>query len=239
VFDLVKREYERAVTRVAQANPDRKHPMLGLDRFAQHLIIFYLRGRLALDDPLLELFYREASSELRASALRFAGRSFYSLDDRVVHAYENPAPEVIERAIALWAARLEAATQDDDVAVYREEISEFGWWFMSPTFDVDWALTQLQLALRFAGFVEFAHMVVKRLAEIVDIRPVPVLTALQLLISSDSQGFLTLGWDSVTDILRSALSSSEIGVRQQAETLTHELGARGYRDFRGLLREAK
>jgi hypothetical protein len=104
---------------------------------------------------------------------------------------------------------------------------------------VDWALTQLQLALRFAGFVEFAHMVVKRLAEIVDIRPVPVLTALQLLISSDSQGFLTLGWDSVTDILRSALSSSEIGVRQQAETLTHELGARGYRDFRGLLREAK
>ena len=239
VFDLVKGEYERAVTRIAQASPDRKHPMLGLDRLAQHLIVFYLRGRLKLDDPLLELFYREASSELRASALRFAGRSFYSLDDSVVHAHENQLPEVNERAVALWVARLRAATQADDVSAYRDEISEFGWWFISPTFDVDWALAQLQLALRFAGFVEFAHLVVKRLAEIVDTHPVAVLTALQLLISSDRQGFLSLGWESVTDTLRSALNSPEAGVRQQAEALTHELGARGYRNLRDLLREAR
>ena len=114
----------------------------------------------------------------------------------------------------------------------------YGWWFISPTFEEEWALAQLLAALRLAGFVEFAHMVAKRLAELVRTHPVPVLTALQLLIASDHQGFLSLGWDSVTDILRSALHHPDAGVRQQAEALTHELGARGYRQFRELLRES-
>lgn len=62
--------------------------------------------------------------------------------------------------------------------------------------------------------------------------------ALQLLIGGDNQGFLSLAWDSVTEILRAALRNPDSGVRQQAEQVTNELGARGYRQFRDLLRDA-
>lgn len=239
VFGLLKDEYERAVTRIVSASPDRKHPMLGLDHLGQHLMVFYLRGRVGLDDRLLRVFHHKAPPDLRASALEFVGRSFYSIDDRSVHPYPNIAPEVIERARALWAMRLEVASQAASQDEYRKEIGEFGWWFLYPNFDEKWALAQLVAALRLAGFVEFSHMVVQRLAELVATRPVPVLTALQLLIGSDHRASLSLGWESVTDILRSALRHPDAGVRQQAEALTHELGTRGYRQFRDLLKEAK
>jgi hypothetical protein len=234
-FDLIKEEYERAVNRIDIASPDRKHPMLGLDRLGQHLMIFYLRGRVQLDDPLIKTFHKIAPINLRASALRFVGRRFYAVDGDFVHPYPDIFPETTDRARGLWAKRYGVATAASDAAEFREEIAEFGWWFLSPNFDEEWALTQLQNALRFAGYVEFGHMVVRRLAVLADARTVPVLDALQLLIGGDHQGFLSLAWDSVWGILQSVLRSSEIEVRRRAESLVHELGARGYRQFRELL----
>ena len=241
VFAALKREYARAITRFNSDGGDRKRSVFGgSDQIALHLMTFYLRGRLDLDDPLLQDFYRTAPRGLRAAALRSVGRGMYVIVDGSVSESPTPIPqEATNRAIALWDSRLQAAqTAGDPSAEEPAELAEFGWWFVSPTFDEDWALTQLQSALRLAGSIEVGHLVIKRLEELVAVHPTSVLGALELMVKGDREGWGLMSWkDSVREILRSALANPDDQVRRRAVDLTQELGAKGYRDFRSLLKD--
>ena len=99
IFELLRDQYALAVTRLAQASrqPYRSHPMLSHDHFASHLMIFYLRGRLSVDDDLLASFFREASPELRQSAIRFVGRCLYNIEgvSLVVPTVPPPSADLI------------------------------------------------------------------------------------------------------------------------------------------------
>jgi hypothetical protein len=89
------------------------------------------------------------------------------------------------------------------------------------------------------GTVDAGHQIVKRLAQEVEGHPIDVLGVLQLMLQNDRDGWLVLSWkDSVTDILRSALNSARADVRTLATETTQQLGVRGYREFRALLKEA-
>jgi hypothetical protein len=234
-LNLLKEEYRRAVGRLARQSPDRKHPMLAWQNLADHLMVYYLRGRLDLDDGLLQEFFNTAPVELRAVALRFIGRSSYTIEDRMPRPLDPPASgELVDRAIALWEARIAVAEAAEDRSAVAPEMAEFGWWFVSPAFDPEWALTQIARALRQAGSVEYGHLVGRRLAELVSAYPEQVLEVLDLMMKGQSDDWLVLGEESVTEVLRSGLSGPE-DVRENAEQITHGLGARGYRQFRGLL----
>ncbi len=237
VFELLRAEYHRAIDRLSRASSDRRHPILSQDRLGQHLMVFYLRGCLELDDPLLDSFFALASPELRSNAIRFVGRNLYLIVDNDVRpTVPAPPSEVIDRAKALWAWRLAVANSLDDSSSIRPEIAEFGWWFVAPDFDDDWVLDQLIDSLRLAKNMDADHLTIKRLATLVESRPQPVLDALQLLLRSEHDGWLVLTWkDSVIELLRSALANSDSRVREHAVTLVHDLGAKGYRQFRELL----
>ena len=234
---LLKDEYQLAVTRLDSASTDRKHPLHSHENLATHLMVYYLRGRLDLDGALLASFFAEAVPELRAVALRFTGRSFYHLDDRIPKPLEPPpSKDVIGRAMALWNGRMEVAEAAADPTGYAQEVAQFGWWFIAPAFDADWLLRQLISALRLAGHVESGHLVIRRLGELVSSRPYPVLTALELMTMGEYDDWLVLEEASVMQLLASALASPDGAVREQAEQVTHALGARGHRQFRVLLK---
>jgi hypothetical protein len=190
---------------------------------------FYWHGALALDDRLLARFYTKASVELRSHAMRFIGQSLREA--------ETVAGDVINRLKALWESRLRATKHNQRPA---SELTEFGWWFVSDKFDEDWALGQLQNALRNAGKIEPDFMVAQKLAEIAKRMPSLSVECLELMVESDREGWGIHGWEhEAREVLEAALRSSDRSVAQKAETIIHRLGARGHMGFRELLKRAK
>jgi hypothetical protein len=202
-------------------------------------MLFYMRGRLPLDDRLIVDFFRAAPSTLRSSALRFVGRSLYQIvESSAISLVPVPSEEVVARGVALWEYRARRHETDHEDAAYAAEMSEFGWWFPAPSFDHSWAFDQLLHALRVARHVEADHLVVMRLAEMASGHTARVLQVLQLMMDSDHSDWIVIGHgDAVMEILRTALSSEDGAIHRRAEELTNLLGARGYRQFRVLLRD--
>jgi hypothetical protein len=237
ILPVLKDKYLLAVARQGGSEPDRKHPMLSTDRFAQHIMTFYVRGLFDLDDPLMTKFFEKASPSLRASGMSFLGRGLYTIVGDDAQPLPEPVDEaMLQRIIELWEYRLGLARASDEPERFKLEIAEFGWWFIAPVFDEGWLLAQLQTSLEVVDSIDSGHLVVRRLAKMVSAHPLDVLRCLQLMLKSDRYGWLTLNRDTaVREILAQTLQSTEDDVRSLAEEIVHELGARGYREFRSLL----
>ena len=124
---------------------------------------------------------------------------------------EDISAEVLDRLKRLWERRLAVAKQAQSPSDFEEEIAAFGWWFVSGKFDTEWVIAQLVEALQIVGKAEPDHMVVEKLAEI----------------AAQASRKVT------RNILDVALQ--DVTVKQEAEGLIHDLGRRGYLEFRDLL----
>ena len=200
-------------------------------------MIFYVRGIYELEDPLMVGFFERASTELRASAISFVGRGLYTIvGDDIVAPQDLISDEMLKRITDLWNVRISLAVASDDSTKFRSEIGEFGWWFVAPQFDESWLLDQLESVLKTIGTIDYGHLVVRRMAKMASSHPAEVLRCLRLMLQRDQHGWLILNRDTaVREILATTLQSNETGIRDLAEEITHELGARGYREFRSLL----
>ena len=190
-------------------------------------MIFYWRGKLELGDPLLTAFWEKGGDVLRAHALSFVGRALQQTS--------APIPnEVLDRLIRLWEARLSAAKEVP--ANHEKEMAAFGWWFVSGKFDAEWVIAQLAEALQIVGKAEPDHMVVEKLAEIVDTYPLEAVKSLKVIVEGDREGWGIYGWrEYARNILTVALQ--DVTAKQKAEDLIQYLGSRGYLEFRDLLHE--
>jgi hypothetical protein len=116
-------------------------------------------------------------------------------------------------------------------------LSEFAWWFTSGVFDETWSLKQLVASLRLSGRTDSSHLVLGRLAVAAESQPLLAVQALQLMIRGDTEGWTVLGWrDEIRAVLTTVLGQEDAAAIKVAEDVIHDLGARGYRDFRDLLR---
>ena len=123
---------------------------------------------------------------------------------------------------------------------HSEEVAAFGWWFASGKFDDVWAIGQLEEALRLSGKTEPYELVLERLVTLSTTMPVDVVGCLRLIVEGDKEGWNIRAWrEPKRTILKTALKSGDPTARQLAESLIHRLGARGYWDFRDLLRESR
>lgn len=93
------------------------------------------------------------------------------------HAEEVDAA-IVERAQALWLARATLAESDPTQATL-EELAQFGWWFASRKFPVDWSLEQLSRILGRGVRPELDHGVADALATIAETKPLPVLACFE------------------------------------------------------------
>jgi len=225
----LRTEYEVALGRILEEPSDGGRGDRPEVHTVWHLMIGYLRGVLPMEDPLLQPFWADAPTKLKAEALKFIGRSFGVLaGERFVAPVPLPPNEFIARAVELWSARL--------AYMSNEERREFGWWFTSPLFDPEWSLPQLEDAISTAGEINLDHQVVRRLVDVYVGHESQVLRILRKMIESSEAWWLITSWEGpVMDILRSGASSTDSMAREEAVATIHALGARGYRQFRGLL----
>jgi hypothetical protein len=230
VFDVLQDEYTQALDRVGAVHSERlrEDPH---QRLAEHLMVFYWRGNLSLDEPdgLLVHFYMSAPETLKAHALEFLGRV---LRDTKEHVSE----EILDRLRLLWERRLVAVCEARPSVAGSSELAAFGWWFASGRFEDSWAMTQLIEALKLARRAEPDDLVAERLAMLTTTIPRETVECLRLMIEGDQEGWHMHIWrEHARTILTKALQGTNIEARQAAVDLIHRLGARGYFEFRDLL----
>jgi len=230
MLDVLHSQYEEAIENPWTKGDDRvirdPEECLGI-----HLMAFYNRGKLRLDDPksLIRLFFERSSSQLRAKSMSSFGND--------VRRLEEPLPEInVKRLQALWDWRIAEARSADDKSEYEEELSKFGWWFSAKSLDQTWAQQTLRDVLTIARKVDPGHLVIQHLAEIASESPRSSLDNLRLLLASRLERWDLYSWrDEIEAILRVSLASSDTELVELATQTVHDLGARGEFSYRTLL----
>jgi hypothetical protein len=217
--------YAAAIERLTAADTSRSlhhDPDLHL---AEHLAVFVVRGVLSDDHELVRSFFASGSPRVRGHVHQFLGHRFSS---------EEPPVVVMERGMALWEARLEImrGNPSDNLG----ELESFGAWFVLAGVDPGWRLRQLVDLLRLTGGrIDHTWRVLETLEVLANSFPSEALTALRLLIQrADETWEVLAGRDHIERIL--AIGLSNPGTRATAESLAHEMGARGYTEFRSILK---
>jgi len=230
VFDVLRSQYSKAIDRLCEPEMEQRGIANPRERLAQHLMVFYWRGKLDLTDPdgLLSIFWQKASTDVRGKAMEFIGRSLYN-DKRIVPS------KTLERLRSLWKARLFEAKTAERKDEFTNEMSAFGWWFASGKFDDKWALEQLLEALRITNKLEADRLVVERLTMMSEEMPILTIRCLEYLVKGDKEGWKMYGWrEHVKKILSGVLQAGGEAA-PMAEEMIHYLGSRGYLEFRVLL----
>lgn len=230
-FDVLKGEYARAIERIGLAIADRRHHGDPDEHLAEHLMVFYWRGKLGLDEQggLLQRFYEKASDTLRAHVLEFIGRSLRNTEGAV-------DAGVLERLRSLWVMRLGIARCSPSPGMHAAELAAFGWWCISGKFEDSWAVEQLSVALSLTRKIDADWLVLERLATLAEAMPKEAVRCVSLMIDGDLQGWEIHGWrDQLRAILSTVIQSADTIAKQSAVEVINRLGAKGFLEFRGLL----
>jgi hypothetical protein len=227
VFALLEPQYRSAITISDEQRILGKSNLLenASGMMSWHLLQQYWRGKMTLDpDTLLSDFFLLADERGRRSAIIYVGRSLRETTDEV-------QDEIIQRLMALWDNRLEAAAAGGASG----EMRAFSWWFFTRYFDDEWALKSLHAALRLSGgHLDLIMDSLDRLASLADKYPATVVECTQM-IAGASPGFVELWDSSIVAILKSALRSRDSVARVAARKLIEDLGIRGNIGYRSLL----
>jgi len=231
VLDLLRGEYSHAIDRIGAFSENRQLPVNHDKRLVEHIMIYYWRGKLDIDNPegLLVRFYVKAPEELRGQAIEFAGRSLYEIKDTV-------EPEILNRLKRLWEKRINVI-RTITPPIINTELVGFGWWFASAKFDDSWAISQLKDVLELTkGDVKPDYLVVERLAELSKIRPLFAVECLAQIVESDKEKWrIHRLIKHMRIIIAAALQSTDDTTRKVASGLVDRLLASGFLDFRDLL----
>ena len=228
LHELLRGRYEVAADQLGSLSRD-EHILLDPEKgLAEHLMAFYWRGTIGVDDEsgLLARFWSKASDEIAAHAVEFVGRSLRSS----VKAVEA---DVLERFRKLWEHRSGRILRD--AVAHTRELEAFGWWFDSGLFDDVWAVQQLECVIEAIGLGHLRHHVDERLAAVSGRHPGDALRCLALLVEKDDEGWLIGGMhNEARVILENALKSKRTDVVEQAKDLINRLALQGYHGFRDL-----
>lgn len=232
-FDVLKREYVRSVGLIGTVAPDTWHHGDPDQHLAEHLMAFYWRGKLDLEEGgLLKSFYGKASDSLAAHAMEFIGRSLRNTED-------NVETQVMERLRSLWLERLDVARRSP-IGAHTREMAAFGWWFASGKLDELWALDQLHAVLSLSKSIDADWLVLEQLETLAQSRSKKVSECVELMIEGDVNGWEIHGWrDGLRKILSVVIRGNDSVARETSVRIVNRLGAKGHFEFRDLLPPSK
>jgi hypothetical protein len=228
VFKILRPQYMRAVERLGSLTTEGRRLADPEARLAEHLMAFYWRGKIELEDPMLKQFWDKASDTVRGHAISFIGLSLHKTKEAIPLA-------IIERLKILWENRLKVVEEEPDK--HLAEMAAFGWWFISRKFDDEWAITQLYKSLEIGGRTEPDAQVVECLAQLAPTMSKETLMCLEVLVKGDQEGWRIYMWRKhARRILEVALQSPDVETMTATRNLINYLGSRGYLEFGELLR---
>jgi hypothetical protein len=138
----------------------------------------------------------------------------------------------------LWTDRLALIKMAPETSAFQDELEAFGFWFSSTVFEEKWAVEQLAEVLKLGGGRTLLRPSLRRLADVSETSLHHALTCLKSIAEKDEyRQNVPYFKQEFMDLLKRCLQSSIQEVANEAEDFVHWLGARGYREFRGLLQD--
>lgn len=225
VLPVLNDEYKSAIIRMNDNAEDQEKIDNINKRLAEHIFVFYWRGKLNLEDEIIRNFYENASPIIAEHVIDFMGRSLESSKEEL--------PEEIEtRLIKLWEWRISEVENNNDYT----ELSDYFWWFASGKLDDDWSLTQLKYVLTKPVIFDNLTFAADKLTDFVPSKPADVLECLDLMIQRLSdQGFYLTWNDKAKEILEKTYNSEDEKIKEYALDLINKMGSHGYIEYRDLL----
>ena len=221
--------YQKAENALSEKAP--KHAVRSPSEcLGEHLMVYYWRGAIDLesDDCLLSTFFASAPSEVRGHAMWFVGTNVAGWTDQ-------PPTQIFLRLQNLFEMRLKDAATSDSPGTFRQELANFGHWFISEKFDDAWSVGTLIRALRIAKKAEPSMHVIERLEELSKQYSLECVSALRLMVEGDTDGWLFIGVEKqAQDLLLTALASGVEETVWAAKRLIEDLIARGQFGFQAL-----
>lgn len=224
---VLRDEYAKAIERIGTKPECAPGPGNPDEHLGDQLMVFYWRGKLALEEPdgLLARFNAKAGSGVRRDAIEFLGRSLREVEGDV-------EPEVRERLVRLWERRAEAARGSGDT----QELETFGWWFASGKLDEAWAVRELLNTLRITKRIDPDFLVLERLSDLAPRMPQEAVECLRHMVEGARELWELHAWrEEMEKTLRAVLRSGDAAADAAARELVNVLAARGHLGFRDLL----
>jgi hypothetical protein len=232
VLALLESEYGRAVRELPTPEPKKKQAHTARQHLAEHLMAYYWRGKLDIDSPLLTEFFRLAADDLRGHAIDAVGRWLASRPEST----GTIEDDVLTRLRTLWEWRLRVAQDSEDVKLYQDELSRFGWWFASGKFDEAWSLGQLRTVLERVKSVKPEFKVAETLEVIAPRFPLECVQCARLVAQFDREGWEVYGNEKhFKAIITAAITSGNVDAKAAADGLVQYMVGRGNFDYRALL----
>lgn len=228
-FEILHEEYGHAVERISDFS-EGKDLNESEERLIDHLIIFYLRGKIELENPAnpLSLLFQKASVKLRAHGIESIGIRLLNEDKKV-------SSKILQRCEQLWEKRFNVIKTEGSIDT-AEELVPFGYWFAARKFDDAWSIHQLLEVLQITKKIAFDVAVIEQLASLASVMPRQVIRCVHLMVEGDQEGWNVVGWrDHIRSILTSTFQGGCKEAEEDATALIHRLSARGHLEFRGFL----
>ena len=227
IFKLLYNHYFEAVkvigTKVYEdrliSNPD--------ECLTEHLINFYWRNIIELDDKILLHFFQNSPQKFKKHALIFAGKTLYNAQGEIDSNSQN-------RLQILWDKRIKEVDNLED----KTELGSFGYWFFPGGYDTNWEIDTLEKVLSRISTLDNDDCVVERLAELASDMPLKTVECLNLMVKGAKgiEETSNIYWwrDDAKKIIEVARESSENKARKIAEEAANYFAALGYDDFKDL-----
>lgn len=222
-FKVIPDIYLKYAKRLSENNESDERDR-SLEHFAGHIVTFYWRSKLELDDEIIQAFYAHAPLYLRKHAIEFIGRSLRNTQDGLDENIE-------QRLKALYEWRQAEANKSGEY----EELEEFCWWVEADIVDRAWVLTKFYELLKVLDKLDSLGFAARKLENHLEVNPSMVLECLDMMVDKLKAPGMYFTWDDeAREILIEALLLDD--VKGQAIALIHKFGSRGYLEYRDLLR---
>lgn len=229
VFEILGAVYARAVKQISREWKLGTGHLDPSERLAEHLMTFYWRGKLNVEDPLLVNFVRNSKADTQERSLEFIGRS-------LGNTAEVP-PEIARRLQVLFDWFVENAPKPTADAKLKQ-FSAFGWWFMSQVFPDQWRIERLKTALTLAGDVDPVDKVLENLEDLSTAYPAKAAECVALLASSEHDYWELDYWNPMAfKVLESARKSNWQEAKPWILQAANSFGRAGFVYFRSLIGE--
>ncbi|MCL5797389.1 MAG: hypothetical protein M1366_01120 [Patescibacteria group bacterium] len=220
-------QYQRAVKEIGKHTDGKHHLENPEQNLAQHLILFYCRGKLPLNKDLLKEFYDVVPLELRAEVIDFIGRSAKDTE---------MSEDVRAKFVALAEHRLAVIKVSKTPQVDVQEFKDFSWWVYSEKFDGKWSLDLLIEALKLGCDIEGDHLIIERYTTLAPKFPLEVITSTELMVENDKKGWGVPTWgEELGNVIKLVLESKNAAAITKAKEFIHRLVAKGHPQYKDLL----
>ena len=227
IFKLLYNHYFEAVKVIGKkvykdglfSNPD--------ECLTEHLIKFYWRNIIELDDKILLHFFQNSPQEFKKHALVFAGKELYNAKGEIDSNSQN-------RLQILWDKRIEEVDNLED----KTELGSFGYWFFPGGYDTNWEIDTLKKVLSRISTLDNDNDVIERLAKLASDMPVKTVECLNLMVKGAKgiEETSNIYWwrDDAKKIIEVARESPENKARKIAEEAANYFVTLGCYDFKDL-----